>query len=120
MAALAAGYKVVATGRDTDKVAQGIRRQGTCGQVCRIDVLVNNAAHFCTGSFEELLPEQMERQLSTGLIGPMNVTRAILPVKREQRSVPPTLRRSSALRDGCSRCRWRCSGKKMGGQVGDS
>ena len=38
------------------------------------------------GFFEELTPEQMERQLSTSLIGPMNVTRAVLPVMRKQRS----------------------------------
>jgi NAD(P)-dependent dehydrogenase (short-subunit alcohol dehydrogenase family) len=52
----------------------------------RIDVLVNNAANFYAGFFEELTPEQMERQLSTSLIGPMNVTRAVLPVMRKQRS----------------------------------
>ena len=52
----------------------------------RIDVLVNNAASFYAGYFEELTPEQMERQLATSLIGPMNVTRAVLPVMREQRS----------------------------------
>ena len=34
----------------------------------------------------ELTPEQMERQLSTSLVGPMNVTRAVLPVMRKQRS----------------------------------
>jgi NAD(P)-dependent dehydrogenase (short-subunit alcohol dehydrogenase family) len=52
----------------------------------RIDVLVNNAASFYGGYFEELTPEQMERQLATSLIGPMNVTRAVLPVMRQQRS----------------------------------
>jgi NAD(P)-dependent dehydrogenase (short-subunit alcohol dehydrogenase family) len=31
--------------------------------------------------------EQMERQLATSLIGPKNVTRAVLPVMRKQRSV---------------------------------
>ena len=50
----------------------------------RIDVLVNNAANFYAGYFEELTPEQMERQLATTLIGPMNVTRAVLPVMRKQ------------------------------------
>ena len=30
--------------------------------------------------FEELTPEQIERQLTTNLVGPMNVTRAVLPV----------------------------------------
>ena len=36
--------------------------------------------------FEELTPEQFERQLTTNLIGPTNVTRAVLPVMRKQRS----------------------------------
>jgi NAD(P)-dependent dehydrogenase (short-subunit alcohol dehydrogenase family) len=52
----------------------------------RIDVLVNNAGNFHAGFFEELTPEQIERQLTTSLVGPMNVTRAVLPVMREQRS----------------------------------
>jgi NAD(P)-dependent dehydrogenase (short-subunit alcohol dehydrogenase family) len=106
-AALAAGYKVVATGRNTDKVAKAL---GTSADLLvvklditkpadaesavkaavdrfgRIDVLVNNAANFYAGFFEELSPEQMERQLSTSLVGPMNVTRAVLPVMRKQRS----------------------------------
>jgi NAD(P)-dependent dehydrogenase (short-subunit alcohol dehydrogenase family) len=51
-----------------------------------IDVLVNNATSFYAGFFEELAPEQIERQLATSLIGPMNVTRAVLPVMRKQRS----------------------------------
>ena len=52
----------------------------------RIDVLVNNAGNFYAGFFEELTPEQIERQLTTNLVGPMNVTRAVLPVMRKQRS----------------------------------
>jgi len=52
----------------------------------RIDVLVNNAASFYAGYFEELTPEQVDRQLATSLIGPMNVTRAVLPAMRKQRS----------------------------------
>ncbi len=52
----------------------------------RIDVLVNNAGNFEAGYFEELTPEQIERQLATSLLGPMDVTRAVLPVMREQRS----------------------------------
>src|SRR6202043_1108663 len=50
------------------------------------DVLVNNAANFNAGYFEELSARQMEQQLSTSLLGPMNVTRAVLPVMRKQHS----------------------------------
>jgi NAD(P)-dependent dehydrogenase (short-subunit alcohol dehydrogenase family) len=106
-AALAAGHKVVATGRKTDKVAQALGNsatllivklditkpadaedavKATVDKFGRIDVLINNAANFYAGFFEELTPEQMERQLWTSLIGPMNVTRAVLPVMRKQRS----------------------------------
>ena len=106
-AALAAGHNVVATGRNPDAVAQAlgdsddllvVKLDVTRGQDAEaaaraavdrfggIDVLVNNAASFYAGYFEELTPEQMERQLATSLIGPMNVTRAVLPVMRKQRS----------------------------------
>src|SRR5580658_111348 len=106
-AALAAGHKVVATGRNTEKVAKAVGESAnllvvkldvtspvdaeTAAKAVidgfgRIDVLVNNAASFYAGYFEELTPEQMERQLTTSLIGPMNVTRAILPVMRKQRA----------------------------------
>src|SRR5216110_2443273 len=77
-AALAARIAVVATGRNTDAVSKAVGDAD--------DVLVNNAGNFYAGYFEELTPEQMERQLATSLIGPMNVTRAVLPVMRKQRS----------------------------------
>src|SRR6267142_1330562 len=79
-AALAAGNAVVASGRDRAAVRAAVDRFG------RIDVLVNNAASFYAGYFEELTPEQIERQLAASLIGSMNVTRAVLPVMRKQRS----------------------------------
>jgi NAD(P)-dependent dehydrogenase (short-subunit alcohol dehydrogenase family) len=106
-AALAAGNAVVATGRNTDAVAKAVGQaenllvvkldvtsladaesavQAAVERFGRIDVLVNNAANFYAGYFEELTPEQIEQQLATGLIGPMNVTRAILPIMRKQHS----------------------------------
>ncbi|WP_454191125.1 SDR family NAD(P)-dependent oxidoreductase [Paenibacillus sp. Marseille-Q7038] len=106
-AALNAGHKVVATGRNPESVAKAIGDSENVLvvplDVCQpadaksavkmaidqfgtIDVLVNNAAHFCGGFFEELTPEQIERQLQVALIGSMNVTRAVLPVMRKQRS----------------------------------
>ncbi|PDT38143.1 hypothetical protein CO656_23850 [Sinorhizobium sp. FG01] len=60
--------------------------QATLERFGRIDVLVNNAASFYAGYFEELSPEQMELQLSTSLGGPINVTRAFLPAMRKLRS----------------------------------
>ena len=106
-AALAAGHQVVASGRNTDKVAKALGQsdnllvvkldvtnpadaeaaaKATLERFGRIDVLVNNAASFYAGFFEELSPRQVELQLATSLVGPMNVTRAFLPAMRQQRS----------------------------------
>src|SRR5918993_5749943 len=106
-AALAAGNAVVATGRNTDAVRTAVGEaedllvvqldvtsredaeaavEAAVDRFGGIDVLVNNAANFYGGYFEELTPAQIEDQLATGLIGPMNVTRAVLPVMRKQRS----------------------------------
>jgi NAD(P)-dependent dehydrogenase (short-subunit alcohol dehydrogenase family) len=52
----------------------------------RVDVAVNNAGASFKGYFEEMSPRQVEQQLATNLVGPMNVTRAVLPVMRRQRS----------------------------------
>ncbi len=52
----------------------------------RIDVLVNSAGASFKGFFEEMSPEQVDQQLAVNLVGPMNVTRAVLPVMRRQRS----------------------------------
>jgi NAD(P)-dependent dehydrogenase (short-subunit alcohol dehydrogenase family) len=52
----------------------------------RLDVLVNNAGNFFAGFFEELSSAQVRDQVETLLFGPMNVTRAVLPVMRKQRS----------------------------------
>src|SRR6185295_7975322 len=106
-AALAAGYKVVATGRNTDKVTQAVGEsadllvvkldvtnpsdaesavKAAVDRFGRIDVLVNNAGNFYAGFFEEITPEDFRAQVETNLFGPLNVTRAVLPVMRAQRS----------------------------------
>jgi NAD(P)-dependent dehydrogenase (short-subunit alcohol dehydrogenase family) len=106
-AALAAGNAVVATGRNPEAVTKAVGNHedlltarlnvtnsadaeaavaAAFGRFGRIDVLVNNAGNFNAGFFEELTPEQMDRQLATTLVGPMNVTRAVLPVMRRQRA----------------------------------
>ena len=106
-AALASGHSVVASGRDRERVSKvlgtssdllavtldvtsaadaGAAVRTAVDRFGRIDVLVNNAASFYAGYFEELTPEQIERQLGANLIGPMNVTRAVLPMMRKQHS----------------------------------
>ncbi len=106
-AVLAAGHAVVATGRDAAKVAAAVGDhdnllaikldvtrpedaqaavEAAVAKFGRIDVVVNNAGNFFAGFFEELSPEQVRNQIETLLFGPMNVTRAVLPVMRKQRS----------------------------------
>lgn len=52
----------------------------------RIDVLVNNAGNFQPGFFEEVSDQQFRAQMETNFFGPLNVTRAVLPIMRRQRS----------------------------------
>jgi len=106
-AALGAGHSVVATGRNIETVSKAIGHHdklivvklditdpvdakdavgAAMERFGRIDVLVNNAGNFYAGFFEEVSQEQVERQIRTNLFGPMNVTRAVLPVMRKQRS----------------------------------
>jgi NAD(P)-dependent dehydrogenase (short-subunit alcohol dehydrogenase family) len=106
-AALAAGNKVIATGRNTDTVTNAIgasddllvvkldvtnpadakaATQAAVERFGRIDVLVNNAANFYAGFFEEITPDDFRAQIETNLFGSLNVARAVLPVMREQRS----------------------------------
>jgi NAD(P)-dependent dehydrogenase (short-subunit alcohol dehydrogenase family) len=105
--ALAAGHFVVATGRNAARVEDAIgahenllavelditdpdaAETATAAAVDRfghIDVLVNNAGNFYAGYFENISPEQFRAQMETNFFGPLNVTRAILPVMRTQRS----------------------------------
>ena len=47
---------------------------------------MNNAGNFQPGFFEEVSPEQFRAQMETNFFGPLNVTRAVLPIMRAQRS----------------------------------
>lgn len=108
-AALRAGDRVVATGRNLDKVrdalpdvasenlafvqldvadeaqakaavAEAVKEFG------RIDVLVNNAGYSLLGNFEEMTTADIERQFAPNFYGVVYVMRAALPVMRKQRS----------------------------------
>jgi NAD(P)-dependent dehydrogenase (short-subunit alcohol dehydrogenase family) len=106
-AALAAGHAVVATGRDPERVTSALGAHddllvvklditspddakdvagAAVDRFGRIDVLVNNAGNFYAGFFEEISPEDFRAQIETTLFGPINVTRAVLPVMRAQQS----------------------------------
>jgi NAD(P)-dependent dehydrogenase (short-subunit alcohol dehydrogenase family) len=106
-AALAAGSAVVATGRDPERVSAAVGAHDDLLTVAlditdpmsaqaavdaaverfgRIDVLVNNAGNFYAGFFEEITPADFRAQMETNLFGPLNVTRAVLPVLRAQRA----------------------------------
>jgi len=106
-AALAAGHNVVATGRNPQTVTDAVgehenllvqrlditspdEAQAAVAAAVEhfggIDVLVNNAANFFAGFFEELSPDEFDAQMRTNLTGPLTVTRAVLPQMRQQRS----------------------------------
>jgi NAD(P)-dependent dehydrogenase (short-subunit alcohol dehydrogenase family) len=107
-AALKAGDRVVATGRNVQKLRNALRdvasdnleplqldvsdeAQATTAvdqavkRFGRIDVVLNNAGYSLLGNFEELGTQDIERQLATNLWGVMHVMRAALPVMRKQR-----------------------------------
>lgn len=52
----------------------------------RIDVLVNNAGYGLLGTVEEVSDTQIRQQFETNLFGLLNVTRAVLPLLRQQKS----------------------------------
>jgi NAD(P)-dependent dehydrogenase (short-subunit alcohol dehydrogenase family) len=106
-AALAAGHSVVATARNADSIKAALGQSehllavrldvtdtssaeaavaAAVDKFGGLDVLVNNAGNFYAGFFEEITTEDFRTQIETTLFGPMNVTRAVLPVMRGQHS----------------------------------
>ncbi|MET1027242.1 MAG: SDR family NAD(P)-dependent oxidoreductase [Dongiaceae bacterium] len=106
-AALAAGDKVVATARDTARLADlatahraTLRRfeldvtDAVAAQAAvdfavetfgRLDVLVNNAGYGHAAPFEQMSVTDFRGQIDTNFYGVVNLTRAALPIMRQQR-----------------------------------
>jgi NAD(P)-dependent dehydrogenase (short-subunit alcohol dehydrogenase family) len=107
-AALAAGDRVVVTGRrrealeaafgpdsdtllslplDVTREADALAAvEAALARFGRIDVLVNNAGYGNLGLFEETTDAEARAQYDTNVFGLYNVTRAVLPAMRRQRS----------------------------------
>lgn len=108
-AALAAGDRVVATGRNVQKIRNALVGEATGNleilhldvsdeaqasavveqamtRFGRVDVVLNNAGYSLVGNFEELTTQEIERQFATNFWGVSHVMRAALPVMRKQRS----------------------------------
>lgn len=107
-AVLKQGYRVVATARKPEQLsdlieqypetAKAIRLDVTNPQEIRnavkaaleafgrIDVLVNNAGYGAVGAIEEVSDEAIRRQFETNVFGALDLTRALLPTLRQQRS----------------------------------
>lgn len=107
-AVLAHGDKVAATARNPEQLKELVEKypeqiyplqldvtdnkqireavEKTINQFGRIDVLVNNAGFGIIGAAEAYTEEQVRSQLDTNFYAPIEVTRAILPYMRKQRS----------------------------------
>lgn len=107
-AVLAAGDHLVATARDPGALEDLVQRHGdavrlaaldVCDPVAaeqavalaihafgRLDVVVNNAGYGDVGPVEDTPLEDFRRQIETNLFGTIIVTKAAIPLMREQRS----------------------------------
>ncbi|HEY4254310.1 MAG TPA: oxidoreductase [Roseomonas sp.] len=107
-AVLAAGHQVLATARDPARLADLQARHGdrmvpfaldvtdaaaaqaavdaAVARFGRLDVLVNNAGYGHAAPFEQTGAEDFRAQIETNFFGVVNLTRAALPVMRQQRA----------------------------------
>jgi len=70
----------------TDKASIARAVADTLARFGRIDVLVNNAGYGLFGPFETAGEADIEKQFATNLFGLFDVTRAVLPAMRAQKS----------------------------------
>lgn len=81
------GAQVSVVGLDvTDQAAAQVAVETAVERFGRLDVVVNNAGYANSAAIEEMDPDDFRAQIETNLFGVVNVTRAALPVLRQQRS----------------------------------
>jgi NAD(P)-dependent dehydrogenase (short-subunit alcohol dehydrogenase family) len=107
-AVLGAGHELVATARDPAALAELVERYGdqvraialdvtnetrasaavevAMREFGRLDILVNNAGYGNIGSIEDTPLSDFRAQIETNLFGVINLTKAAIPVLRQQRS----------------------------------
>jgi NAD(P)-dependent dehydrogenase (short-subunit alcohol dehydrogenase family) len=105
-AVLAAGHQLIATARSPQQLDDLVERYGssirpigldvTDESAVRaavaegvaafggLDVVINNAGYATTAALEDMASAEFRAQIETNLFGVVNVTKAVLPVLREQ------------------------------------
>jgi NAD(P)-dependent dehydrogenase (short-subunit alcohol dehydrogenase family) len=79
------GDRILALALDvTDSSAARSAIAAGVGRFGRIDVVVNNAGYADLASVEDVTLEDFRRQIDTNLFGVVNVTKAALPILRQQ------------------------------------
>jgi short-subunit dehydrogenase len=106
---LSAGYRVAATSRNAETLEQAVGMtdaerflplgvdlgdfdviqhsvEETKARFGTIDVLVNNAGYGMAGTLEETAEEDIRKIFDVNVLALLNVTKAVLPIMRQQRS----------------------------------
>jgi len=78
------GHAVILDVRQTDKISSAF--QQAIDKFGKIDVLVNNAGYGTIGAIEEFSLEEIREQMETNYFGAVAITKAILPIMRNQGS----------------------------------
>lgn len=78
------GLGIVLDVTRTEKISDALRQ--AIDRFEKIDVLVNNAGYGTIGAIEEFTLEEIREQMETNYFGAVAMTKALLPVMREQGS----------------------------------
>lgn len=78
------GLGVMLDVTQTEKISAAL--QEVIDKFGKIDVLINNAGYGTIGAIEEFSLEEIRQQMETNFFGAVAVTKAILPIMREQGS----------------------------------